>query len=69
VKLNGTALAATNDLSEPFPNPDPPLLGTPETLVAWTVPAKLLRDGANRLEVILESGPAVEIAFIDIVVN
>jgi hypothetical protein len=66
VKLNGTALVATDDLSEPFPNPDPPLLGTPETLAAWSVPAELLRDGANRVEVALESGLDVQLAFIDI---
>jgi hypothetical protein len=65
-KLNGTALTATPDLGEPFPNPDPPLLGTPETLTAWSVPSALLRDGANRVEVTLESGEAVNLAFLDL---
>ena len=66
MKFNGTALAGTDDVSEPFPNPYPPMLGTAETLAAWTVPAALLREGANVLECALASGETVEIAFIDL---
>jgi hypothetical protein len=65
-KWNGVALAVTDDLSEPFPNPYSPLLGTPKTLAAWTVPRESLRDGANRLEVALAAGGSVEVAFIDL---
>jgi hypothetical protein len=66
VKFNDTALIASDDLSEPFPNPYPPMLGTAENLAAWTVPAALLREGANRVEFTLSSGEAMEIAFIDL---
>jgi hypothetical protein len=69
IRLNGTALVSSSDLTEPFANPDPPLLGTPETLAAWTVPPALLRDGANQLEVRLESGDAVDLAFLDLAVG
>lgn len=63
VTLNGTALKPTEDTSEPFPA-YPALLGTAETLRAWTVPANVLRPGANRLEVKVSA--SVEITFIDL---
>jgi hypothetical protein len=65
VKLNGTILSPTSDISEPFPNPDPPMLGTPETLCAWTVPAALLHDGENRLEIMV-AGEPVDIGYLDL---
>ena len=68
VTFNDTALTGTPDISEPFPNPYPPMLGTPETLQAWLVPARALRDGSNRLEVALSAGEAVTVAFIDLAV-
>ncbi len=66
VNLNGEALVPSDDLAEPFPNPDPPLLGTPETLAAWIAPAALLRDGANRVEITLTTGESVDVAFLDL---
>jgi hypothetical protein len=69
VKLNGTPLRATDDISEPYPNPYPPLLGTVETLRAWLVSAKLLRAGVNRLEVTLDSGAAVKLVYLDLAVT
>jgi len=68
VQWNGQALAASADVSEPFQNPDPPLLGTAETLRAWTLPAVLLHDGPNEVVIAMQSGDAVEIAFVDIAV-
>ena len=64
--LNGTALSSTDDITEPFASPYRSLLGTPETLRAWRVPASLLLAGVNRLEIRLASGSAVDIAFIDL---
>jgi hypothetical protein len=63
--LNGTELVATDDRSEPFQNPYPPLLGKPDELRAWQVPARLLRDGANRVEITTDSGPA-GLVFLDL---
>jgi len=68
VKLNGTPLGESDDVSEPYPNPYPPLLGAAETLRAWRVPAELLRDGMNRVEVMLNSGAAMKLAFLDLAV-
>ena len=66
VKFNEVELAPADDISEPFPNPYPPMLGTPETLAAWTVPAKLLRSGPNRVAVSLAGGEALELGFLDL---
>jgi hypothetical protein len=63
---NGTALTATDDVSEPFANPYPPMLGTTETLVAWTVPAQLLCEGLSHVDISLESGDANVISYLDL---
>ncbi len=65
--LNGVPLAETPDRSEPYPNPYPPLLGTPEQHRAWVVPAPLLKDGVNTLDVTMAAGdqPA-KLVFVDI---
>lgn len=65
VRCNGRMLAATDDVSEPFPNPYPQMLGRPEELRAWTVPPELLADGLNSLDVSTRSSlPAL--VFIDL---
>lgn len=68
-RLNDADLAAAADVSEPYPNPYPPMLGRPEELRAWTVPAAALRDGPNRLQFTLAAGPAASLAFIDLAVG
>lgn len=68
VKFNGTELMPSEDLHEPYPNPDPPMLGTPETLAAWAVPNALLRDGPNLLALELTTGVAANVAFLDLAV-
>ncbi len=66
---NGAELNATDDRSEPFPNPYPSLLGKPDELRAWEVPARLLRDGANRIELTTESGGPSTLVFLDLAVS
>jgi hypothetical protein len=68
VRFNDAALVASDDVAEPFPNPYRPMLGTPETLAAWTVPATLLRAGKNRVEVALTAGDALEVAYLDLAI-
>ena len=64
------ALPPVDDLSEPYPNPYPPLLGTPETLRAWFVPRNLLRPGANPFRVEMTGGSGkVKLMFIDLAVR
>ena len=66
VKLNGTPLAATEDVSELFPNPFPAMLGKAEQPGEWQVPAALLSDGANQIEVTLASGEGNRINYLDL---
>lgn len=59
-KLNGQPLSPAADLSEPYPNPYPAMLGKPEELRAWLVPASLVRNGANEVELTLEKGAGIK---------
>ncbi len=65
-RLNGTELAATNDITEPYPNRYEGLMGKPEELRAWLVPATALVEGANRVEVTLEKGDEATVIFLDL---
>lgn len=66
--LNGQALTPTDDVSEPYPNPDPPLLGTADNLRAWMVPAEVLHPGKNDLELRLTNGDAATVVFVDLAI-
>ena len=66
VRFNGTPLEAMPDVSEPYPNPYPDGLGSPETLRAWTVPKDLLRDGANTLDIAMSQGEPLVLSFADL---
>ena len=68
-KLNGDPLTPTDDVSEPYPNPYPPMLGKPDEMRAWTVSAALLRDGPNKLEFTLASGPRLTLAYLDLAIS
>lgn len=69
VRFNGTVLEATANVSEPYPNPYPDGLGSAETLRAWTVPAGLLTDGDNTIEIRLVQGEPVVLSFVDLAVK
>jgi len=66
VHFNGTPLEPTPDVSEPYPNPYPDGLGSAETLRAWTVPAELLTDGANTIDVEMTQGEPLVLSFVDV---
>lgn len=68
-RLNGTELTTTADTSEPYPSPYPGLLGQPDELRAWLVPAAALREGVNRVEVTLEKGAEATVVFLDMAVS
>ncbi len=69
VAFNGEALEGVEDVSEPYPVPYPSMLGKPEELRAWAVPAKLLREGKNDFEVAMEGGEPVSVLFVDLSVE
>ena len=64
--LGGRTLDATDDTTEPYANPYPSMLGRPEEMRAWSVPAGALRDGPNRLEISLQTGKPVRLMFLDL---
>ncbi|MCA1962771.1 MAG: hypothetical protein LDL31_02355 [Prosthecobacter sp.] len=64
--FNGVALEATQDVSEPFDVPFPSMLGQPEEMRAWEVPARLLLDGKNSLELTQKSTDPVTVLFLDL---
>ena len=67
-RLNGELLAATDDRSEPYANPYPPMLGTPEEMRAWLVLPRQLRDGTNTIVVTVQDAPATktELMYLDL---
>lgn len=66
---NGQELTPTDDVSEPYPNPYPPLLGVPENLRAWSVPADLLKDGPNEFTFSFESGRTASLTWLDLALS
>jgi hypothetical protein len=67
--FNGQPLTASSDVSEPFPVPYPSMMGKPEELRAWTIPAKWLTNGINRLELTLQPKGEVAIIFLDLAIS
>jgi hypothetical protein len=69
VRLNSQQLKAIGDVSEPHPNPYPDGLGSKETLRAWAVPANVLKDGANIVEIRMSQGKPLVLSFVDLAVR
>jgi hypothetical protein len=65
-KLNSVELPPNADVTEPFPNPSPVMLGTPEEHRAFRVPTDALKDGPNRLELVMSGGNTASLVFIDV---
>ncbi len=66
VRFNGTTLEPIPDVSEPYANPYPDGLGAAETLRAWTVPVRLLKDGANAIVIEMLRGDPLVLSFVDV---
>ena len=69
VAFNGVELEPTADVSELYAAPWPDGLAPPEALRAWPVPAKLLKDGHNAIEIRLTQGEPVLLSFVDVAVR
>jgi hypothetical protein len=65
-RFNDEPLTATAETAEPFPVPYPSMLGKPDELRAWIVPARLLRDGVNRLDLQHALASPVTVVFVDL---
>lgn len=68
-RMNGVPLSPTDDVSEPYPNPYPNLLGDGTTTRAFELPGELLQDCVNRLSVLMEEGEPVELNYVDIAIS
>jgi hypothetical protein len=66
--INGKRLEPTVDVSEPFENRYTQLLGQPEEHRAWAIPAEVLIDGINRIEITLEQGDPATLVMMDVAV-
>lgn len=64
--FNGNAISATPDVTEPFPVPYPSMIGNPDELRAWMIPAPLLREGRNSFGVTLKSEGKHSVQLIDL---
>ena len=64
--FNGEAVTATKDVSEPYAVTYPSLLAKPGELRAWVIPARLLREGKNSLEVTMKNGDGTVVIFVDL---
>jgi hypothetical protein len=67
-RLNGVELHGNMDVSEPYKNPYPFGLGTPQTLRVWVVPPGLLKNGLNTIEIVMAEGKPVTLEFLDLAV-
>ena len=69
-KINGTTLAETTDMSEPYPSPYTQMLGVSETLKGWTVPTAFVQNGINNIEITATNGSSItKIVFVDLAIQ
>lgn len=66
VKINGTTLSSTTDISESYTPISTSLHGDATNLKAWTVPESVLVVGENEITIKLESGGSLKAFFIDL---
>jgi len=66
--FNGVQLTPTADISEPFGEQYPPLLGTEQTLRAFTLPLSLIREGKNEITVTLTEGEDIRLIALNIAI-
>lgn len=69
VRYGGVELVPILDVSEPYAAPYPDGLAGPEALRAWIVPAGLLKDGQNTIEIRMTEGEPVQVSFVDVAVR
>jgi hypothetical protein len=65
-KINGVLLSSTADVSEPYPTELTHMTLTVDNYRAWIVPASLLIDGVNVVELTLQSGVGTDLWYLDL---
>ena len=67
VKVNGTTLTPTDFVRKPLPHPYNADIGAPEQYACFVCPRGLVRNGTNRIAIILEAGGPATIEYMDLV--
>ncbi len=67
VKVNGTTLEPTGYVHKPLPHPYEAGLGAPSDYACFKCPRHLVRDGINRVALILEDGDPAVVRYWDLV--
>jgi concanavalin A-like lectin/glucanase superfamily protein len=67
VKVNGTTLEPTEYVHKPLPHPYESGLGDPSEYACFECPRRLVRDGVNKIALILEDGPPTTVRYWDLV--
>ncbi len=67
VKLNGTTLEPTGYVHKPLDHPYQSGMGKPSEYACFKCPRALVRDGINKIALILENGAPVSIRYWDLV--
>jgi hypothetical protein len=65
VSMNGENLKPTDDVFRLFGNPFDGMISPKHNRRAWTLPAAIVRDGDNTVEVRLEGGEPVTVIYVD----
>ena len=65
-KINGVLLIPTSDVSEPYPTNLTHMTLTADHYRAWEVPASLLIDGINEIQITLQGGVATDLWYLDL---
>lgn len=64
--FNREAISPADNVSEPFAVPFPSMLGQPQEMRAWQIPASKLKEGKNSLEITQTRGEPVTVLFVDL---
>ena len=67
VKINGTTLEPTAYVHKPIDHPYESGMGDPSNYACFKCPRRLVRDGINKIALILEDGPPTTLRYFDLV--
>ena len=68
VKMNGTVLEPTDDVSAYYGNPDDGVISELSQRRAWICPVGILRDGLNELEVAVATTDSIKVIWVDLAI-
>ncbi|NQT16455.1 MAG: hypothetical protein HQ582_27095 [Planctomycetes bacterium] len=69
ISFNGTDLEPNSDVSEPYATPWPDGLAPAESLRAWNVPSRLVKDGSNSIVIRMNRGEPLLLSLVDVAIR